>query len=129
MSAVNASVFAINQYCARNKFVSPLQFPYFALVLRDIGNKVKNLPVPRKPFSADHIRSLSDGPGSGWGPLRLAWGLFSRRLLSAVDEGRGGLRSYGLTGANVEMVDKVIKLVNVKAKNHRLDYSLLIFAF
>jgi hypothetical protein len=117
MSAVNASVFAINHYCSRNKFVSSLQSPYFALVLRGIGNKIKKLPVPREPFSAGHIRSLMDLARGSQDDLRVWRGVYP--LVACFQQLMRGEEAYGLTGANVVLEEGVIKLINVKAKNHR----------
>jgi hypothetical protein len=55
MSVVNASVAAINHFCSRNRFDSPLKSPYFALILRGIKNEIHKSPIPRIPFSVDHI--------------------------------------------------------------------------
>jgi hypothetical protein len=65
MSVVNASVAAINHFCSRNKFESPLRLPYFALVLRGVKNEVFKSPVPGFLFlsstSPSFLGSLS-GP-------------------------------------------------------------------
>jgi hypothetical protein len=54
-AVVDGAVAAINHFFARNRFVSPLTSPYFALIRRGIRNECKTMPVPRMPFLADHI--------------------------------------------------------------------------
>jgi hypothetical protein len=120
MSAVNASVFAINHFRVRNKFVLPLHLPYYALVLRGISHKLKKSSVPREPFTRVHIRSFLDC-ARATDDLRVWRGVFPH--VTCFQQLMRGEEAYNLTGANVEESAGVLKLVGVKAKNHRLGYT------
>jgi hypothetical protein len=115
---------AINHFCARFKFLSPLNSPYFSLVMRGIRNDCGVAAVPREPFQSSHIREFLD----------LAWAtddlrvwrevvghVFCFQQLVRVRE------VWALKGHNIVVVDGGIKFVNVKSKNHRLGYPQPLF--
>jgi hypothetical protein len=60
VSSVDMAKASIAHFCARGRFQSPFDSPYFCLLLRGIRNECARLPVPRLPFSADHIRKFLD---------------------------------------------------------------------
>jgi hypothetical protein len=119
MSVVNASVAAINHFCSRNRFDSHLKSPYFALVLRGIKNEIHKSPIPKIPFSVDHI-VLFLGLAHATDDFRMWRGVFAHvvcfQQLMRAD------KAYSLKGANVVSKPGVLKLINVKAKNHHFEY-------